>query len=452
MKALQRVLILGTGSAAVQLAVNFKNRLLCTIGIAGRISVRSKEFFSELHKTNNKVCVHVQNKNHSSLSGECFIDNIFIDYKNVSEEWDTIILAVTSDAYISVIKQLEASVIRNVRCIIMVSPTIGSNSLISAFLKQVDSSAEVVSFSTYYAATKERNSSADVLTKGVKKKIYIGSTNNDSEICRQLLHLFKQLDVSIELVKSPYEAESKNISIYVHPPIFMNDYALNVIFREEKTVKYAYKFYPEGPLTQYVIRDILEQWKEIMKITGCMGVTPFNLLKFMVDDNYPVKSEMLSRDDIDNFMTFNNIKQEYLLYIRYTAILIDPFSIPDEYGRYFDFSAVPIPKIYQDTEGYWRIPRIPKEDYYRIKILQGIAVNFNLRIPIINKIINTYENRLKRFSQVNKDSLLSIDFTPASVDAEVAMICNINTQYKILHGGRRKPMRDIKHLYKKKPP
>ncbi|MHB9294251.1 putative staphylopine/pseudopaline/yersinopine synthase [Hollandina sp. SP2] len=285
---IQQVLILGTGPTAIQIAINFKNKLGCSIGIAGRISVRSKNFFTTLYQNNNRICANVQNKNHILLAGECFIDDIFIGYETVNGEWDTIIATITSNAYISVIKQLDISVLRHVQCFILVSPTIGSNSLVNSFLKQSGCSAEVVSFSTYYAATERRNSFIEVLTKNVKKKIYIGSTHKDSEIYKKLIYLFQQFGIMVELTTSPCEAESRNISIYVHPPIFMNEYALKSIFREDKTIRYGYKFYPEGPLTQYVMHDLLIQWKEIMDIIHHFKVEGFNLLKFMIDDNYPV--------------------------------------------------------------------------------------------------------------------------------------------------------------------
>lgn len=376
-----------------------------------------------MYQNNNRICAHVQNKNHISLAGECFIDDVFIGYETVNGEWDTIIATITSNAYISVIKQFDTSVLRHVQCFVLVSPTIGSNSLVNSFLNQSGCSAEVVSFSTYYAATERRNSVIEVLTTNVKKKIYVGSTHKDSEASKKLIYLLQQFGIIAELVKSPCEAESRNISIYVHPPIFMNEYALKSIFRENKTIIYGYKFYPEGPLTQYVMHDLLRQWKEIMDIIHHFEVEGFNLLKFMIDDNYPVRPESLSRDDIENFTSFNVIKQEYLLYIRYTSILIDPFSTPDERGRYFDFSAVPIRGIYQDGEGYWHIPRIPKEDYYRIKILQGIARNVSLQVPTINKMIDTYEKKLRAFSQANQEYLLSDDFVPKCFDDETAMIC-----------------------------
>jgi hypothetical protein len=427
MGIMHRVLILGTGSAAVQISVNLKNNLGCRVGIAGRVSARSTKFFGELEENKNKVCVHVQNKDHISMSGECTIDYAFAGYEIVCGTWDTIIVSVTNNAYISVLKQLDVELMKQVRCVVLVSPTIGSNSLVSNFLKQSGCSAEVVSFSTYYAATKGttgRGSAVEVLTKAVKKKLYIGSSNNNSNACSQLSDLLHQLGITVEIMRNPYEAESRNISIYVHTPIFMNEFALDIIFGEDKTIKYAYKFYPEGPITQYVMHDLLEHWKEITRILNAFNVESFNLLKFMNDDNYPVQSQSLSRDDIEYFTSFEAIKQEYLLYIRYASLLIDPFSTPDVNGRYFDFSAVPIQKVYQNQEGYWCVPRVPNEDYYRLKILQGIARNLTLSTQTIDRLIENYERELEQFSQRNKDYLLSDDFIPKNFDEEVALICN----------------------------
>ena len=54
--------------------------------------------------------------------------------------------------------------------------------------------------------------------------------------------------------------------------------------------------------------------------------------------------------DIENFENLPAIHQEYLLYVRYTAILIDPFSNPDDQGAYFDFSAVPYKHVDTDEQ------------------------------------------------------------------------------------------------------
>jgi hypothetical protein len=42
----------------------------------------------------------------------------------------------------------------------------------------------------------------------------------------------------------------------------------------------------------------------------------------MVKENYPVRPETLDEGDIEHFEILPDILQEYLLYVRYTAILI----------------------------------------------------------------------------------------------------------------------------------
>lgn len=423
-----RVLILGTGPAAIQVAVNLKNNMGCTIGMAGRKSVRANRLFEELDKNNDNVCVQVQNPAHAALSGTCRIDQIFRGYEMVEDQWDTLFLCVTNEAYLGVIEQLDHAVIEQVNCVVLVSPTIGSNRLVGHYLNQAGCFAQVISLSTYYAATKriEGTDLTTVLTKGVKKKIYIGALIGDLCACNQLSRMFRELGICVKQVASPYEAESKNISIYVHPPIFMNAFSLDLIFSDKQApVKYAYKFYPEGPLTQKVMRDLLSQWKEISCILKQLAVQSVNLLKFMNDDTYPVSPQSLSRCDIEKFESFPEIKQEYLLYVRYTSLLIDPFSTPDKNGKYFDFSAVPIRRVYKARTGCWTVPRIPKEDYYRLKILQGLGQHFLQPTPTIDRFVETYESELAQFcTKKGPDGDFSEDFTQINYDDQIKVICD----------------------------
>ncbi|MFE4814071.1 opine metallophore biosynthesis dehydrogenase [Peribacillus simplex] len=426
MNDFKRVLLLGTGPTSIQLAMNLKNQLNCYVGIVGRESVRSEIFFETLKENNHLVRVSVQNEKHRTMQGECFIDQVFRDYGTIKGEWDTIILAVTTDAYIEVLKQINNEILKPVRCIVLISPTFGSNSLINNYMNQRNSDAEIISFSTYYGDTRWMHDkpSNNVLTTAVKKKIYIGSTQYPSKNVEGLCKLYEQLGITLETMESPIEAETRNISLYVHPPLFMNDFTLRAIFGDLESKKYVYKLYPEGPITQYLIRDMLAQWKEIMNILGKLNIKNLNLLKFMTDDNYPVRLESLSRQNIEDFNHLEAIHQEYLLYIRYTALLIDPFSEPDKNGKYFDFSAVPIRKMFVNREGYLDIPRMPKEDYYRIKIIQGIAKYLNVNCPTIDKFIKTYENKIEKVAQSNEGELLSNAFVVQSFDEDLNMICN----------------------------
>lgn len=425
MSDFKRVLVLGTGPVSIQLAAALKNQFNCCVGIAGRESVRSEPFFTALKQSNHLIRVDIQNEKHRKMAGECFIDHVFHGYGTIAGEWDSLILSVTTDAYIEVLKQIDDRLLRQVKCIVLISPTFGSNSLISSCMNDLHSEAEIISFSTYLGDTRWMHDSPSnhVLTTAVKKKVYIGSTRHPSQNVAKLCMLYEHLGITLEIMESPIEAETRNISLYVHPPLFMNDFSLSVIFGEIDTKKYVYKMFPEGPITQYLIRDMLAQWKEITNIIEKMNMKGINLLKFMTDDNYPVRLESLSRHDIDNFNHFETIHQQYLLYIRYTSLLIDPFSEPDQDGKYFDFSAVPIRKMFLNKEGYWDIPRMPKEDYYRIKIIQGIAKYIGSNCPTINKFIATYESKIEKAAQAHKDELLSDAFAVQSFDEDLKMIC-----------------------------
>ncbi|MDZ5608189.1 opine metallophore biosynthesis dehydrogenase [Bacillus pseudomycoides] len=426
MSTFKRVLVLGTGPTSIQLAVNLKKQLNSDVGIAGRESARSENFFSTLKQSNHLIRVSIQNEKHRNMEGEYFVDQVFKGYATIKSDWDTIIFSVTTDAYIEVIKQINKELLKQVRCIVLISPTFGSNSLISNYMNNINPEAEIISFSTYYGDTRWMHDSPSnhVLTTAVKKKVYIGSTDYPSENVVILCKAYKQLGITLEIMKSPIEAETRNISLYVHPPLFMNDFSLSAIFGDLDTKKFVYKIYPEGPITQYLIRDMLAQWKEIMSIVEKMKITRLNLLKFMTDDNYPVRLESLSRQDIENFNHLESIHQEYLLYIRYTSLLIDPFSEPDKDGKYFDFSAVPIRKMFVNREGYRDIPRMPKEDYYRIKIIQGIAKYLGLNCPTIDKFIKTYESKIERVAQSYKGELLSNSYFIQSFDEDLNMICS----------------------------
>lgn len=368
--------------------------------------------------------VDVQNKQHQSVAGECTIDALFKGYHLVSGNWDTIVLSITTDSYFSVLAQIDPIVLKRASCFILISPTFGSSHLITNFLKNLSPQAEVISFSTYYGDTRWLDGipSNEVLTTGVKKTVYIGSSYANSVSVAKLSKLFRHLGIQLKKLASPLEAETKNISLYVHPPLFMNDFSLKAIFDGNNITKYVYKLYPEGPITYTTIRHLLNYWKEMMGIVKHFNIEPLNLLQFMVDDNYPLHPKSIARQDIENFNHLEPIHQEYLLYIRYASLLIDPFSIPNEEGRYFDFSAVPLREIFINHDGEWDIPRMPKEDYYRVKIIQGIANALKLKTPTLDHFVQTYEEKLRQVVASSENRIYSEAFQVKSFSQEIEMI------------------------------
>lgn len=156
-------------------------------------------------------------------------------YNTLAGEWQTLVLAVTTDAYIDVLQQIDDAFIKQLKCVILVSPTFGSSLLVSQYLQQRGAEAEIISFSTYLGDTRwlHEHPSNQVITTGVKRKVYIGSTVPSSAYVQQLRELFERLHIAIGVMSSPLEAETRNISLYVHPPLFMNAFSLEAIFGEQ---------------------------------------------------------------------------------------------------------------------------------------------------------------------------------------------------------------------------
>lgn len=423
--AFDRVLIAGTGPTSVQLAVLLKKHYECVVGVAGRKSPRSAAFFSALHRNGDKLQVDVQNEEHRALAGQCTVDQQFHEYETVVGEWQLLVLAVPADAYVPVLQQLDPAVLKHLTCVVVVSPTLGSNSLVRNYLRQHDASAEVISFSSYLGDTRwvDGGTSHHVVTAGVKKRLYVGSSLGQSVPTELLCGLYESVGVAVEVMNRPVEAESRNISLYVHPPLFMNEVTLKAVFSASEPIRYVYKLFPEGPITPALIRTMVAQWKELTALMKKLGATGVNLLRFMLEDSYPVRSESISARDMERFDQLPLLHQEYLVYVRYASLLVDPFSEPDRDGRYFDFSAVPIRPIFVDSTGAWDVPRMPKEDYYRTKIIQGVARHLGSDCPTIDALLQTYEQHLVDATQALDGEQMSDAFMVQDFRDDVDMIC-----------------------------
>lgn len=417
-------LIVGAGPAAIHMAVNVSRGWSNHIGLLNRIGPRTIRLRKELEQNNYLLTSHVQSAKYRHLSGAARLKHFYEGYEHIDDIWQTVILCTPSDSYKDIVNALKLDSLKEVKTIILISPGIGSNLLVNSQLKESKNRIDVISFSTYYAATKfeSRNSSIlSTFTKTFKKRIYIASSKRNSTIVFDVKRFIESLGIRCEVVSHTVDAESKNITTYVHPPFFMNEFSLNEILSVRDSKKYMYKIYPEGPITQHSIRTMVLLWKEISALIQYFGAKPINLLKFLNDDNYPVHEITLSREDIESFMEVEQMKQEYLLYIRYSAILIDPFSIPDDHGKYFDFSSVPYKQVYKDQNGKWVLPRIPFEDYKKLKWIYGLAQKANTPMPQTLELIELFEKRLNEFIKENGkdffDPTFFTDTTQNDVDA-----------------------------------
>lgn len=406
-------LLVGAGPAAINIAVHVSRGWCDKLGLVNRAGAHTNRLKESFNKQGRVLKARNQSQLNQDLSGETKLDFFYGDYQEIDDIWDTLIICTPSDTYIEVIKSLCMRELKTAKTLILISPGIGSNFLIERYLKLELGDIEIISFSAYYAATKYESGERDglsVMTKAFKKRIYLASSKENSIQLKAVCEFIESLGVQCSIVSSPIEAESKNITTYVHPALFLDSFAMEQILRKDQSLKSMYKIYPEGPITQHKIRIMVCLWKEISHVVEHFGAKPINLLKFLNDDNYPVHEKTLSREDIEQFQTFSEEKQAFLLYIRYSAILIDPFSSPDENGRYFEFSAVPFKPASVAKGGRWVIPRIPLEDYQKLKVIYELAQLVSIQMPQALLLLKTFEREVSRFSIENNVSFSN--YTP----------------------------------------
>lgn len=250
---------------------------------------------------------------------------------------------------------------------------------------------EFISFSNYFGAS---NFSDDnrclVITNALKKNVYIGSNHENSLFVKKIADFLGEFKINSICCKNQLEAESKNITLFVHSSFLLNKVSLEQVFDIDKTKRFLYKLYPEGPITMSVIHKMVNLYHEILELYSAVNLPEFNLLKFL-NDSYPVSENSISKNDIENYLRFPQLKKEYLLYVRYASILIDPFSTPDEDGRYFDFSRVSYSKIYKDKENLWNIPRRPLEDYNKLNLIWHLTKLYGTKSDQIFELIKIYK-------------------------------------------------------------
>lgn len=422
---MSNVLIIGSGPVAIQLAQLWTQASAEMIDIVGRASTSQKSLavYNGYHR-DGAFTVATQSEAHQQLAGQCQIRQFYTDIKEVTQAYDTLILACTADAYRSMLLQLAPKTLQQVKHIILVSPTLGSHMMIEQLLSDINPDVEIISFSTCLGDTRvtDANQPQRVLTTGVKSKLFIGSNKTSSKMIRQLKTWFGRLHIQLVVMETPLQAEVHNSSLYVHPPLFMNDFSLTAIFETSDVPVYVYKLFPEGPITMTLIREMRQMWQEMMAILQQLSVPSVNLLKFMVKENYPVHPETLDDTDIEHFESLPTIHQEYLLYVRYTAILIDPFSQPDDNGRYFDFSAVPFKSLYQNEQGVVHIPRMPSEDYYRTRVIQAIGRTLSVPTPMIDELLRRYEVYCYRYKTRHPYQAVSSQFNLDDFEADIALV------------------------------
>ncbi|WP_392588567.1 opine metallophore biosynthesis dehydrogenase [Serratia ureilytica] len=395
-------LILGAGPAAIQLAADIKAAANARIGLYNRPSEKGRRLKQHLAHTPSLWLTGAGKAQRTQDDVQVTIDRYCDDLALVGGDWRRLILAVPADQYHDVLQQVPWAALPQLRSLILLSPSIGSGLMAQSLLQDAGQShVEVISLSSYYADTKYQNAEQPyrAYTKAFKQRIYLAGAGARSD-CAELdwlCSLLARHGIDAQRCDSLLAAERFSITNYVHPPLALAETTLQAIFQPQAPIQYLYKTHPEGPICPEAIADMLALSQDYQQLLNRLGIEAINLLRFLNDDNYPVPPRMVSRRWIDQFPQLAPTEQCYALFTRYTALLVDPYSEPDAQGRYYDFSAVRVARVFQDAQGRWRLPRVPQEDVRKLRVLVLLAQWLDVEMPAAQRLLARFQQALQHF-------------------------------------------------------
>ncbi|MGP1043915.1 opine metallophore biosynthesis dehydrogenase [Serratia sp. CY55921] len=395
-------LILGAGPAAIQLAADIKAAGNARIGLYNRPSEKGRRLKQHLAHTPSLWLTGAGKAQRTQDDAQVTIDRYCDDLALVGGDWRRLILAVPADQYHDVLRQVPWAALPQLRSLILLSPSIGSGLMAQSLLQEAGQShVEVISLSSYYADTKYQNAEQPyrAYTKAFKQRIYLAGagTRSDCAELDWLCSLLARHGIDAQRCNSQFAAERFSITNYIHPPLALAETTLQAIFEPQAPIQYLYKTHPEGPICPEAIADMLALSQDYQQLLNRFGIEAINLLRFLNDDNYPVPPRMVSRRWIDQFPQLAPTEQCYALFTRYTALLVDPYSEPDAQGRYYDFSAVRVARVFQDVQGRWRLPRVPQEDVRKLRVLVLLAQRLDVEMPAAQRLLARFQQALQRF-------------------------------------------------------
>ncbi|EMB2347224.1 opine metallophore biosynthesis dehydrogenase [Serratia marcescens] len=395
-------LILGAGPAAIQLAADIKAAGNARIGLYNRPSEKGRRLKQHLAHTPSLWLTGAGKAQRTQDDAQVTIDRYCDDLALVGGDWRRLILAVPADQYHDVLRQVPWAALPQLRSLILLSPSIGSGLMAQSLLQEAGQShVEVISLSSYYADTKYQNAEQPyrAYTKAFKQRIYLAGagTRSDCAELDWLCSLLARHGIDAQRCNSQLAAERFSITNYVHPPLALAETTLQAIFEPQAPIQYLYKTHPEGPICPEAIADMLALSQDYQQLLNRLGIEAINLLRFLNDDNYPVPPRMVSRRWIDQFPQLAPTEQCYALFTRYTALLIDPYSEPDAQGRYYDFSAVRVARVFQDAQGRWHLPRVPQEDVRKLRVLVLLAQRLDVEMPAAQRLLARFQQALQHF-------------------------------------------------------
>ena len=394
---LGNTLVAGAGPVGIQTS-QIMAPLSQKIALIGKSSPQWENRQRLIKQHGYVVCCEVNEPQLATLVGLVKFNELYTELSPLPSSWDTLVLATPAHAYCDVLSSFSEILLKNLKQIILMSSMLGGCLILEGMLKKKGASPNIMLFSSYFATSyftsnpTDKNRVLTVRTKTVKKRVYIYQSKSNDGLLSALRNALEKIDVQVIPLDNSFSVEGRNIATYVHPAFIINTFSLDHMLSKEDEVKYMYKLYPEGPITMSSIRDLLLHWKSVSRLLEHYSAQPINLLQLLNDEHHRVHEKTIPKDKIVSFNELDEIEQEYLLYIRYSTILIDPD--PFSKGKTFEVSAKPYIKG-KVRKGRLLLPRTPLEDLQTLYWLNHLVQSSSLISSVTFPSIEVFENWIK---------------------------------------------------------
>ncbi|HHX8329255.1 TPA: opine metallophore biosynthesis dehydrogenase [Vibrio alginolyticus] len=396
MKNLGMTLVVGSGPFGIQTS-RIIAPLCQKIALIGKSSHHWERNRRLIRQQGYITSCEVSKAQSAPLVGFVRFDELYTNLSPLPSSWDTLVLALPAHISFDVLASFSEHCLKNLKQIILMSSMLGGCLILKGILKKKGISPNIIFFSSYFATSHfSFNPTAQypltVTTKVVKKRVYMYVAELNNVLSKALSNALEKVGVQVILFDNPFSVEGRNIAAYVRPAFLINTFSLDHIMSNEDDIKHMYKLYPEGPITMELIRDLLIHWKSISLLLKHYSAEPINLLQLLNDENLPVHEAVIPKDKIDSFNELNEMEQEYLLYVRFSTILLDPDTFSKSNNK--EILANPYLKG-KVKKGRLQLPKTPLEDLQTLYWLNHLVQQSSLISSITFQSIEVFESWIK---------------------------------------------------------
>lgn len=326
------------------------------------------------------------------IAGTGYVDEFYLGETSLQQDIEVIFLCIPNRFYASVVKMLQSQgIIAPQTTIVGISTKLGSQGEISLELP-VHAENNVVSFSTYFGATKHSvpESKTRVFTRAVKNKIYVGFSRSDEELEKSMTTLLGTIGTKAAITHSNIEAELQNANTLIHAQIAIAPRTVpSILSVEPAAIKYLYRPTEEGALDMNACTQIAASEEDFASLLTAIHAAPVNLMRMLNEELYAVPT--ITAQEVESFPSASRDEKAALLYRWFVGRQKDPATGEPHLEQ------VKLQQVTITQSGKLLMPRIPAEDYEGLVLLEEVAHAVGIKVPTISAMINYLDAAVNDF-------------------------------------------------------